>query len=286
MNAIDREKSCLPLLESTPAFAALPSAALRYLAAGCHRRSVRRGKVLCERGQPIDGIYFLVDGRVKLSILSRDGAERVLDIVLPGRTFGEISAFLERPCPLHAEALVDSSLLLIDMERLRDTISRWPAVANLMLVILAHRAEHLIIDLEACCLHSAAQRVAGLLLREAVADPRRPDSARLTLPAAKTVVASSLNLSAETFSRELHGLANRGFIEIERREIRIPSLDRLRADACREPLAARAHKPPTSIDADQATRASTDILEQNQDHPAQPPIPSSEHPRNCWIKQP
>ncbi|MBK5940969.1 Crp/Fnr family transcriptional regulator [Halochromatium roseum] len=228
MNHADREKTCLPLLEITPGFASLPEEGLRYLAAGCFQRTASRGQVLCERGQPLDGFHLLLRGRVKLSLLSAEGAERVLDIVLPGRTFGESAAFLARPCALHAEALMDSRLLFVDLKRVRSAIERWPEVAHLMLALVAERAQRLIADVEACCLHSAAQRVAAMLLRDAQSDPDEPDRATLELPAAKIVVASSLNLSAETFSRELHGLARRGLIEIERRRIRIPSLEQLR----------------------------------------------------------
>jgi len=228
MNHADREKTCLPLLETTPGFAAVPADALRYLAGGCHQRTAARGQVLCERGQPLEGFHVLQRGRVKLSLLSAEGAERVLDIVLPGRTFGESAAFLGRPCALHAEALMDSRLIFVDLKRVRSAIERWPEVANLMLGLVADRAQRLVLDLEACCLHSAAQRVAAMLLRDAQSDADAPDRATLELPAAKTVVASSLNLSAETFSRELHGLARRGLIEIERRRIRIPSLEQLR----------------------------------------------------------
>jgi CRP-like cAMP-binding protein len=228
MNQADREKTCLPLLETAPGFAAIPSDALRFLAGGCYTRRASRGQVLCERGGIPKGFFVLVSGRVKLSILSKDGAERVLDIVLPGRTFAETASVLEQPCPLHAEALVDSQLVFVDIGRVREAIELWPQVANLMLAIVARRAQHLTADLEACCLHSAAQRVAGFLLRDADCDPRNADVGYVTLPAAKTVVASSLNLTAETFSRELHALARRGLVEVERREIRIPSLQRLR----------------------------------------------------------
>jgi CRP-like cAMP-binding protein len=228
MNHADREKTCLPLLEAASAFALIPNEALRWIAGGCHTRTARRGQVLCKKGEPLTGFFVLVSGRVKLSLLSVDGAERVLDLVLPGRTFGEAAAFLDQPCPLHAEALMDSRLVFVDRDRVREAIARWPDVAHLMLAIVATRAQQLLSDLEACCLHSAAQRVAGLLLRDAVSDPLQPDAARVALPAAKTVIASSLNLSAETFSRELHALAHRGLIEVIRREIRIPSLLRLR----------------------------------------------------------
>jgi CRP-like cAMP-binding protein len=228
MNHADREKTCLPLLETTPGFASVPTDALRYLAAGCHQRTAARGQVLCERGQSLDGFHVLLRGRIKLSLVSAEGDERVLDIVLPGRTFGESAAFLGHPCALHTEALMDSRLLFVDLGRVRSAIARWPEVANLMLVMVAERAQRLITDLEACCLHSATQRVAAMLLRDAQSDADAPDRGTLELPAAKTVVASSLNLSAETFSRELHGLARRGLIQIERRRIEIPSLETLR----------------------------------------------------------
>jgi CRP/FNR family transcriptional regulator, dissimilatory nitrate respiration regulator len=228
MNQADREKTCLPLLESAPGFAAIPQEALRFIAGGCHTRTAARGRVLCEKGQTTQGFYVVVSGRVKLSILSAEGAERVLDIVLPGGTFAEAAAFLDAPCPLHAVALSDSRLVFVDLPRVREAIARWPEVASLMLAMVARRTLRLTADLEACCLHSASQRVAGFLLREATADAVLPDRAQITLPAAKTVIASRLNLSAETFSRELHGLAHRGLVEVARREIRIPSLERLR----------------------------------------------------------
>jgi CRP-like cAMP-binding protein len=231
MNESDREKTCLPLLESAPAFAGVPPAALRFIAGGCHTRTGSRGRVLCERGQILDGFHVLVSGRVKLSLLSADGAERVLDIVLPGRTFGEAAAFLDQPCPLHAEALTDVRLVFVELRRVRAAIDLWPQFAHLMLAIVAQRCQRLTMDLERCCLHSAAQRVTAMVLQEARSDPKHPDRAALELPAAKNLIASSLSLSAETFSRELHGLARRGLVQVCRRTIQVPSLQRLREAA-------------------------------------------------------
>jgi CRP-like cAMP-binding protein len=231
MNEIDREKTSLPLLEAVPGFSDMPDEALRWIAGGCHPRTASRGQVLCEKGQALTGFFILLSGRVKLSILSEGGAERVLDIILPGRSFAEAAAFLDEPCPLYAEALTDTRLLFVDVERLRDGMLRWPRVATWMLAVICRRTLSLIADLEGCCLCSAGQRVAALLLRDAEPDRLQPDRGTMRLPAAKTVVASSLNLTPETFSRELHALAHRGLIEVSRRDIGIPSLRALRAAA-------------------------------------------------------
>jgi CRP-like cAMP-binding protein len=229
MNTADREKTHLDLLAAAPGFAALPIDATRYIAGGCHQRTAARDQLLYDKGETLKGFYVLLDGRAKLAVLSADGAERVLNIVLPGRTFGESAALLGRPCPLYAQALTNCRLMFVQTDRVRGAIQRWPEAALAMLTLVAQRNQHLIEDLEACCLHSAAQRLCSFLLREAVSDIDQPDVGTLILPAAKTVVASSLNISAETFSRELHTLAHQGLVHVQRREIRIPSLSRLRA---------------------------------------------------------
>lgn len=218
----------IDLLIRAPGFAGLPEDAARFIAGGCRRRDLVRAQMLYQKGETLSGFFVLLDGRIKLAALTANGAERVLNIVLPGQTFGESTALLGNPCPLYAQALSNSRLLVVDLARVRAAIERWPLVAFAMLALVAKRNQRLTHDLEACCLHSASQRLVDYLLREAVSSPGQTDAATATLPAAKTLVASSLNLSAETFSRELHALARRGLIGVDRREIRIPSLQALR----------------------------------------------------------
>jgi CRP-like cAMP-binding protein len=56
---------------------------------------------------------------------------------------------------------------------------------------------------------------------------RFPNKGQVTLPACKAVVASSLHLSAETFSRELHRLAAEGLVTIDRRTIHLHDISAL-----------------------------------------------------------
>jgi CRP-like cAMP-binding protein len=228
MNADDREKTCLPLFPTMPMLQGIGCEAQRFIAGGCHLRTASRGRVLCEKGSLLDGFFFVVSGRIKLAVLSADGSERVIDILLSGRSFGESAALLRQPCLTHAEALCDSRLLFVEYDRVRAAMVRWPEVAFAVLGNVAQRVQDLTQNLEDCCLHSASQRVASFLLRDADDKGARPGLVEVELPAAKVVVASSLNLTAETFSRELHNLAREGIVDIQRRRIRILSVDRLR----------------------------------------------------------
>jgi len=228
MNAADREKTCLPILQETPLFRDLPNAPLSFLAGGCVRRTTPRGGMVCEAGAALDGLFVLITGRVKLAILSAEGAERVIDIILPHGVFGESAPFLDQPSPVYAEALCDCQVLSVSRERLLEAVARWPAVALVLLGSLARNVRSLTRDLEACCLLSAGQRVARFLLNEATCYQGSVDAAEVALSAAKVVVASSLNLTPETFSRELHVLARDGLIEVSHRTIRVRSLAQLR----------------------------------------------------------
>jgi CRP-like cAMP-binding protein len=239
MNDSDRAFNFLPYLRDIPVFAALGDEPARFIAGGSQLRVATRGQMICEKGSRPSGFQCVLEGRVKLAVLSPLGAERVLDILQPGRVFGVAAILLDEPCPVFAESIGDSRILVVGRERLHTAIAEWPEVAAAMLKLVAGDVHRLVHDLEACCLMTARQRLVDFLLQQGRCSSDTPDHAVVVLPAAKALIASNLNISAETFSRELHELAHRGLLEIERRTILIPSLDRLAAFSFEEALVER-----------------------------------------------
>jgi CRP-like cAMP-binding protein len=224
------------MLRDIAPFRDLPGEQLRFLAAGCFPRRAARGLVIFEKGARLDGFYAVREGRVKLAMLSPEGTERVVQIVLCGETFAEALGLLGEPSPIYAEALCNSEVLFFRAEEVRAALARWPALGGLFLRMACSRVCELYRDLEASCLQSARQRVAGFLLDAIESGCRRgerPD-APVVLPAAKAVVASRLNLTPETFSRELRHLCDEGMICVERGTVRVHDLIRLRAAAGRD----------------------------------------------------
>jgi CRP-like cAMP-binding protein len=188
---------------------------------------VSRGESVCAAGTHRRGCYWLLAGKVKIALLGRDGGERVMDVVLPGRGFGETTLWADRLDNLCAEALVDSELLFIGCAAINTGIERSAAFARALMERMCAQSARLLEDLEGCCLLSAGERVERYLVQNVRRCERFLNKGQVQLPACKALVASSLNLSAETFSRELHRLAAEGLVTIDRRTIHLHDISAL-----------------------------------------------------------
>jgi CRP-like cAMP-binding protein len=213
-------------LTNLPLFGALSARELDRVSAGTTRVRAPAGSVLFRRGEPCSGFYIIVYGQVKLVFCSSDGAEKVVEILGPGQSFGEPFMFLDQPHVGFAETLADSLLLVIGKATLFAEIDRNPGFARHMLALLAERLHRMIADIETYTLKSGAQRVTGYLLRDVPSDTR--SSLEVKLSAAKSVVASRLSITREHFSRLMHDLVRAGLIEVSGRTVRILDPARLR----------------------------------------------------------
>ena len=214
----------LELLAHVPMFRGLSPENLSCIAAGTTLVHAQRGEILFQRGDPCTGFHYVAYGQVKLAIGTPAGAEKVIEILGPGRTFGEAVMFTANIYPVAATALADSLLLHVRSQSLFDEIERDPQLARRLLAALSVRLHMMVRDVEAMTLHSASQRVIGYLAR---LEDEGGEAGTATLPAQKALVASSLNLTPEYFSRILHDLAAEGLLRVEGRVIEIPDRDAL-----------------------------------------------------------
>ena len=152
----------------------------------------------------------MIYGQVKLSFVTPQGSEKVVEIIGPGYSFGEALMFMDRPYILMAQALADSLLLHVAKQAVFEGLERDPGFAKRMLAGLSRRLHGLISDVESYSLLSGTQRVIGSLLRQDVDQATAAAPYSVTLPTSKAIVASRLNLTPEHFSRILHELAEAG----------------------------------------------------------------------------
>lgn len=222
----DREIAIETLLARVPLFSSLNPDEIARIARGTREVHATKGDILFHKGDQPTGFHLVASGQIKLGFTSAQGTEKVIDIMVPGQTFGEAVMFMDKPYPVFAQALVDTRMLHISKQVIIDELERDPRFARKMIASLSVRLHHLITDVEAYSLHSGRQRIIGYLLRDNRGNEAR--AVTVTLPTSKGTIASRLNLTQEHFSRILHELSEAGLIVVEGRRIGIPDVEKLR----------------------------------------------------------
>ena len=157
--------------------------------------------------------YYLKSGKVKSFIQSEDGGERVLNLYTAGSLFGEASFFDELPRVSSAVAVVPCEIVPIDRELVTQEFARNPELALAMMQYLARTVRLLSGQVDQMAFRPARWRVANYLLtlagRDGVAACTQED------------IAAAVSVSRVTVSRVLGGFAQRGWVELGYRTIRL-----------------------------------------------------------------
>jgi CRP-like cAMP-binding protein len=94
----------LELLKELPLFTGLSDEALGRVVDRMVPRRLPRDAILFREGQPCQGLYILVEGRVVVYQASPDGWEYVLDSAKPGQSLAELPLFDGGPYPASTRA--------------------------------------------------------------------------------------------------------------------------------------------------------------------------------------
>lgn len=226
---LDVEKFDLPhYLSVVPLFSDLSSLERERVAEGCQLRRLVRGDMVFRMGDPCEAFHIVVLGQIKLYVASATGQEKIIELVSPGNSFAEAMLFLETPCILNAQSLVDTLLIRVSKKAILGEIEQDPRFSMRMLAGISRRLHGLVRDVEGYALHSGMQRLIGYLLGDLQNDDTVHASVlTVSLPVSKATIASRLSLTPEYFSRVLHELESEGLIEIDKREVRILDVQRL-----------------------------------------------------------
>ena len=98
------------------------------LSMDCPQHTLRRGGYLFMPGDPCNGVFIVMSGRVKLSRVQESGRELALGMVEPGEIFGLecFQGVSERESS--AQAMEDSRVMLISRDRLQALLAeKFPA---------------------------------------------------------------------------------------------------------------------------------------------------------------
>ena len=233
MDVVVHNNPIIATLATSPLFKAVEWQTIKCLADGAKSLRFERGQTIFHVGDSTLGLYLVKSGQVKLSMLAANGSERVVDVVSSGGTFGEAGLFSSMMSKVHAVMLTHGEVIEISGETLKQVLAACPMLALSMLSHFDAKLCRFVRELENCCLRTARQRVVDYLIM--LVDEQQPverEPISILLPASKGIIASLLDITPETFSRELNGLIGMGLIQVGRKTIKILDLSSMR-QVCR-----------------------------------------------------
>jgi CRP-like cAMP-binding protein len=209
-------------------FSALGKQAFEEILARTRRVTLGEGEVLFAQQQPATEIFLLQSGQIKLALLSPEGQEKVIDLILPGGTFAEAILFSGRHVyPVTATAVVRSDVWAIHARTYAAILHQSTDACFAVMTQMSRRLHWHIAEVDRLTLHNSAFRVVAYLLDKVGNSDQSPIVIKLDTP--KHVIASRLSITPETLSRTFARLAREGYLEIEDNRVLIPDTERLRA---------------------------------------------------------
>lgn len=221
-------------LRISPPLDAMEHDDLAALAATTTRRTTAKGDVLFNHGDTLHHVVLILNGWVKLSRSTLDGAEAVLDVMSTGHLVALHDMFGAGTHTSTATVVEAAEILLIPAPRLMAVLDRKPHLAMTFLRDMATTQNMLEQELEGRTLQKAPQRLGCFLLRLVPPSAQTGNKAPVTLqlPFDKTLLAARLGMQPETFSRALSKLKKDLGITVLGGSITIPNVQALVAHTC------------------------------------------------------
>lgn len=201
------------LLRGVPLFAQLDDRTLKTLSARCVPRTVGAGFVLFRTGDRCNGLYLVLEGRVRIFRGSTDGREQVLALEGPGRPVAELPLVDGGPYPADAVTTEPSRLMFLPRGEFEHAFRSDPEVATAVVRALGTRLRHLVHLVEMVAFRDVAARLAMLLADYAERDGKVVGNrVQLTLSRTQEELATEIGTARESVSRALKQLRSKGLI--------------------------------------------------------------------------
>jgi CRP-like cAMP-binding protein len=186
-------------------------------------RTFKKGQVIYYEGDKGNGLYLVVNGRVKTVKLAEDGRELMTGVYSADDYLGIHAMLSGEPYSDTATALEDSLLCLIPKEQLEQLLHVYPEVAREFIKLLANDIREKENQLLQMAYHSVRKKMAEALLRL----QKQQANEGTTFKVAREDLAAMAGMATETVSRTLSDFKEEGLIEKTGSTITLMDVNRL-----------------------------------------------------------
>jgi CRP/FNR family transcriptional regulator, cyclic AMP receptor protein len=158
------QRAIVELLGKSALFGSLADPDRAVIAARMRRVDFAPDQMIFSRGDPGREIYLVLEGRIRLSILSSDGRELSFAHAGPGNIFGEIATLDGGERTAGATAISRVQAMALPQRAMMELIENNPKVGLAAIRFLCTRLRETDQRLEAIALHRIEVRLARLML--------------------------------------------------------------------------------------------------------------------------
>ena len=199
-------------LRSLPMLASFSQDQLHALVTMVTQRSASRGTTIMREGDPIDCLYIVIAGRLKVMMGEADGKETILSIIGPGEFFGEMGLIDDNPRSASVIAIEPCELLTMSKRAFRKCLVENSGLAMAVMRVLVRRLREADRKIGSLAMLDVYGRVARLLLdmSESVNGQRV-----VTKRISKQDIAKMIGASREMVHKVMKDLQVSGYIEVQ-----------------------------------------------------------------------
>ncbi|GAB1857124.1 Crp/Fnr family transcriptional regulator [Flavobacteriaceae bacterium MHTCC 0001] len=190
-------------------------------------RFIKKGDLLFDEGDAINGIYCIRDGICKLTKLSANGKDQTIKMVMKGGLIGQRSLVSDESSNLRATALTDMKVCFIPKHEILFNLQINPKFALSLLKTMAYdlkEADGIIVDMAQ---KSVKQRLAETLIYISKKFDTNADGAA-SLNISREDYANIVGTATESVIRVLSQFKKQGLISTMGKYIKIEDMDGLR----------------------------------------------------------
>ncbi|HEY7954588.1 MAG TPA: Crp/Fnr family transcriptional regulator [Polyangia bacterium] len=204
----------------------------RFELSGAVEENVARGAVIVRANEPSRAVFIVREGGVKEVQTTPEGKEVILALHGPGDLFGDLAPWHDGgAAPAAAIALIQSKVLSVPRESWERVLDAHPEMQRALRGQLARRITDAwrLVRMLSRYTTEARLKSALLLLAERWGQPRE-EGIEIALDLTHRTLADLAGASREKVTRALGILQQKGLVQVVRRRLVVPSLDRLVAE--------------------------------------------------------
>ena len=166
----------------------------------------KKKETIFSEGEQPEWFYVVVKGKVKVTKLSHEGKEIILEVISPYDIFGGVAVLRNFPYPANAVAMEDSEVIKISRKNLMRLVDRFPNLMYCIALQLGDRMKSSYDSLKNIALERVEARIAALLLKLSNKVGVETDKGllidmRLTKQDVADMVGTTVETSIRTFSK-------------------------------------------------------------------------------------